>query len=595
MLRVTITHPKLDDREFFHKQGALEFGRGPGAKGKARCRIQDKYVSKDHVRARELPGGRVELSNLSRTNQVGLHDAETLAVGESRELKLPLRFTVGETTVNMALEEDPRTGVSREIPGLTLKTIQRSTGVGQARTKSEPFLNLRGSLTPERLISWFETVVAVQQAAAGSPEFYGQTARALVDLVGLDRGLVLLREGDEWTVAARDGAEASGKEYSRGVLHSVLEKKKTTYRTFDESSETGSHHWVDEIVASPILGAEDEVVGALYGARDVSRAKLGTGLGPMEAQVVQVLAAVAATGLARLQQEAEATRSRVQFEQFFTPELASRLEHDPDLLEAHEREISVLFADVRGFSRLSERLNARETYRLMGDVMERITGRIQEHVGVVVDYTGDGLFAMWNAPADQPHHAELACRAALEITAEMPAVNEEWEATLGGKLGIGVGVNTGRALVGNTGTRYKFKYGPRGHTVNVGSRVEGATKHLGVAILVTRATREALGPSFGTRRLCQARVVGIAGALDLHELHAENPGEAWCLRRDAYEAALSVYEEGRFAEACRKIYPLLSTHEGQEDIPCLTLIARAVERLKNPQPAFDPVLELTSK
>jgi adenylate cyclase len=181
------------------------------------------------------------------------------------------------------------------------------------------------------------------------------------------------------------------------------------------------------------------------------------------------------------------------------------------------------------------------------------------------------------------------------MTAELPALNEKWEATLGGQLGIGVGINTGRALVGNTGTRYKFKYGPRGHTVNVGSRVEGATKHLGVSILVTRATREALGPSFGTRRLCQVRVVGMGGPLDLHELHAENPGKAWCRRRETYETALSLYEEGRFAEACRTIYPLLSTHEGQEDIPCLTLIARAVEGLKNPQPVFDPVLELTSK
>ena len=596
MLRVTVTHPKQDERVFVHPQGPLEFGRGSAEGTVARCQIQDKYVSKSHLRLIEKPHSRVELENLSGTNPIRIGGGQPLAVGERREVPLPVLVTLGETQVKIAWEQDSTTlGASEAEPG-ELQTIQRTSMFGGEIAKSEPFLRMRDSMTPERLIRWFETVVAVQRAAAGSPEFYGQTAQALVDLVGLDRGLVLLRRDEDWTAVARHGPEAATeREFSRRILRSVLLKKQTCFRTFDETSLTGSHHWVDEIVASPIFDASEEVVGVLYGSRDVSHAKTGAGLSAMEAQVVQLLAGVVATGLARVQQEAEATRSRVQFEQFFTPELAAQLERDPHLLDAQEREITVLFADMRGFSRLSERLDPRETYALMAEVMEAIGARIRDHRGVVVDYTGDGLFAMWNAPMDQPEHAALACHAALAMVAELPAVNARWRNSLGGEIGLGIGINTGRALVGNTGTRFKFKYGPRGHTVNLGSRVEGATKHLGVPILITGATREALVSSFGTRRLARVRLVGMAEPVDVYELHAESPGQEWLDRRDGFEAALALYEQRRFAEACRALSPLLSQPESQEDIPCLTLIARAVDGLKNPRSVFDPVLELTGK
>jgi len=596
MIRVIVTQPGQDQRVFVHPAEPLEFGRGPGRNQVTRCQVQDRYVSKNHLRALEKPDGRVELENLSSTNPVRVEDQPPLGVGERREFALPVLVMLGEAKVSFVPEQDSTSlGTSDLEPGVMLKTIQRSMVFGDP-TKSEPFLNMRDSMTPERLVRWFETVVAVQRAAAGSPEFYGQTARALVELVGLDRGLVLLRQDDEWVEVARHGTEPTGsRAYSRGVMRSVLEKRATCYKTFDESSLTGSHHWVDEIIASPVFDARDEIVGALYGSRDVSRAKVGANLGELEAQVVQVLAAAVATGLARLEQEAEATRSRVQFEQFFTPELASRLGEDPHLLEAQEREITVLFADMRGFTRLSERLNPTETYSLIGELMELVTARIRAHEGVVVDYAGDGLLAMWNAPTDQPDHAERACRAALEMADVLPDVNKKWRAALGGEIGLGIGINTGKALVGNTGTRYKFKYGPRGSTVNLGSRVEGATKYLGVPILISQTTRMDLGPTFGTRRLGRVRLVGVGEPADLHELHAEQPTEAWRARRDAFEAALSYYERGRFADACKTLYPLLAAPEGQEDMPSLTLIARAVEQLKSQGATFDPVLELSGK
>ena len=155
--------------------------------------------------------------------------------------------------------------------------------------------------------------------------------------------------------------------------------------------------------------------------------------------------------------------------------------------------------------------------------MERLTARIAEQGGVVVDYVGDGILAMWNAPIAQPDHAAPRLPRGPGHAGELPDLNEHWPERIGGTLALGIGVNTGEALVGNTGSRRKFKYGPLGHTVNLASRVEGTTKQLGLPILITGSTHVQLGGTFATRRLCRVRVVGIEAPVDLHELHAIEP------------------------------------------------------------------------
>ncbi len=227
--------------------------------------------------------------------------------------------------------------------------------------------------------------------------------------------------------------------------------------------------------------------------------------------------------------------------------------------------------------------------------MQHLTARIMETSGVVVDYIGDGLLAMWNAPLEQPDHAMRACRAALAMRDGLPELNRRWEGRVGRAIGLGVGINSGAALVGNTGSHQKFKYGPLGHTVNLASRVEGATKHLGVSLLVTGPTRKLLGSSFATRRLCRARVVGIDGDVELHELHAETATPEWQHRSESYERALALYEAGEWSDAAQAVFPILTATGGGYDLPGLTLLGRAVECLKSHPASFDPVLELKSK
>ena len=591
MLHVYVSN-KDERKQLEHSGGPIEFGRGPQREGVPRCMIQDVFVSRDHLRVEEVAGGHVEVCNLSGLNPIVLADETMILPGRRRECDLPVRVKIGETWITIEpADYDP---INRDV----LATIAQPARARSLSDVNRNILQLGRSPNPETLAEWFETVIAVQRAAAGSPEFYLQTARALVSLVSLDRGLVLLRRGNMWEAVAREPNEGShGREFSQTILRYVVQERRTFYQaSMSLLTMAESLAGVEAVVASPIFDSHDEVVGALYGSRRLRYTELsGEGIGPLEAQLVQLLASAVGAGLARLEKEAEATRLRVQFEQFFSPGLARELQTNPRLLEGQEREVTVLFTDIRGFSRLTQQCGPSKTFQLVSELMERIVSRVRQFDGVVVDYIGDGLLAMWNAPADQPDHANLACRTAVAILSELPALSEKWRDVIQRPLALGVGLNTGLALVGNVGTKHKFKYGPLGHTVNLASRVEGATKYLGVPALITSSTRTLLDKHFCTRCLGRFRVAGVSGTVDLYELYGEEAAPEWCSRRDAYEAALGLYTEARWAEAAQALRPLVGDQDGHFDVPSLNLLRRAVECLRSPPDTFDPVVDLLRK
>ena len=163
----------------------------------------------------------------------------------------------------------------------------------------------------------------------------------------------------------------------------------------------------------------------------------------------------------------------------------------------------------------------------------------------------------------------------------LPELNRRWENRLGKAIGLGIGINSGPALVGNTGSHKKFKYGPLGHTVNLASRVEGATKHLGVSVLITGWTRALLGETFATRRLCRARVVGISTARSSFTSCTRNRHRP-IGRTDGVRTSgrWQLSEAGKWSDAAQAVFPLLTGSGGSYDLPSLTLLGRAVECLK---------------
>ena len=381
---------KCTRQQFEHGTGPIEFGRGPKREPMPRCVIQDDlYVSKDHVRIEESAGGKVQIENLSARNPVWLADNTSLTPGSKSSLELPVRLTVGETLIDIS------SAAAAPSSNDVLATIQKPIRPSRILSGVRPLRQLGESPDAATLAHWFETVITVQRAAVGSPEFYRQTAQALVDLVGLDRGMVLLLRDQKWEVAATHDPEcAEERSFSQTILSQVLNERRTFYQSGSAAPLLNSLRGVEAVVASPIFGAQDQIVGAVYGIRTRQVAAGDGGIGPLEAQIVQLLASAAGIGLARQEQEAEAGRLRVQFEQFFSSSLARELERNPRLLEGQEREITVLFCDIRGFSRLAERLGPHDTCRLIRDALGEITEQIREREGVVVDYTGDGLMAM---------------------------------------------------------------------------------------------------------------------------------------------------------------------------------------------------------
>jgi adenylate cyclase len=590
MLTLLISN-KSGSRRITHDGGPVELGRAANDSG-FRYVVDDPYISADQMRVEELVGGRFRLANLSQRVTIRLANGAELRPGHGMELEFPTRISVGETLIEIDL-----VNTAQDLPDELLSSVARPITVvapGAASAEIDDLKNLPGAC---RMARWFETLAAIQRSAGSRADFYAETARAIVDLIGLDRSLVLFRRGGGWEVVARAGERSESlQDFSGTILERVRRERCTFFQETDAAESAPSLLGITAVVASPIFGPDDaEVVGVVYGVRTRPTGPGSVEVHPLEAQLVQVLAAAVGVGTARLGAQAEASRRMVQFEQFFSAELAHQLELQPDLLEGREREVTVMISDLRGFSKLSESLPPSDVCRLVRDVMDRITARIREHHGVVVDFAGDGVLAMWNAPVDQPDHALLACRAARAMQSELPALNEVWRAVIGKDLGLGIGINTGVALVGNTGSKVRFKYGPLGHVVNLASRIEGATKYLGAATLISEATFEKLNSALDTRRLGAIRVVGVGGPVVLHELPCGPVDDLWRSRRDAYEQGLEHFECGRLVECCSALYPILSAASGRYDFATLNLVGRAIEGLKFPDRAVDPVLELTSK
>ena len=559
MLEVSVTNER-QRRTFTHAAGKLEFGRA-ATDDESRFVVEDRYVSRDQLRVEELPDGRVRLTNLGRAVKLG--DGTLLEERASCDVALPVQITIGYSTIELRAA-----GEAADAPA-HLQTIAPPVRTLPPAARDASLASMGDSTPPELLASWFETLLSVQRAAAGSAEFYEETARAVVEMIGLDRGMVLLDRGGQWETASSHGARtAQARDYSHTVLRRVVQQKRTFYRSPQAIQGAASLQMLEAVVAAPVFDPQDEVVGVVYGSRD-SRGGEARGVSRLEAQLVQLLAGAVSAGLARMEREAEAARSRVQLEEFVSPQVARELERNPKLLEGQEREISVMFADVRGFSRISERLDVRTTYQLAGDVMDRLTNCVARHDGTIIDYYGDGFAAMWNAPTDQADHAGRACRAALEMTAAAESLSEQWGDKVGGPVKIGVGIHAGVAQVGNAGSQRRLKYGPRGHTVNLASRVEGATKHFGLSLLISEAVRERISDEFAVRKLCRVRVKGIDGDVRLFELVGACADETRLQLCERFEAALALYEDRKWSEAQATLAPLLVSEPPDE--PCRIL------------------------
>jgi adenylate cyclase len=260
----------------------------------------------------------------------------------------------------------------------------------------------------------------------------------------------------------------------------------------------------------------------------------------------------------------------------------------------------VLFCDIRGFSRVAEKLGAAGTMEWINDVLGVLSECVIRHQGVLVDYVGDELEAMWGAPQNQPDHAARACRAGLAMLAAVPVLNGRWMATVGEAMGLSIGLSSGPACVGNIGSVRKFKYGAQGTTVNLASRVRGATKYFKLPLLITEAVRDRAGATFQTRRLSQVEVINIPDPVTIYQLtsvarEGEGEGEGPDSLKDGYEEALAHFENREFRAVTRILGSLLAQRQYRDDGPSLVLLQRAVTCLVEEPKQFSAVWKFPDK
>ena len=555
--------------------------------------ITQTSISRRQLRIEPLPDGRVRITNLSSSIAMPCSGFGTIAPHATVEHPLPLSLRAGPITVVLDADSDDDSRPAGDVLRALANTAeQQESG---SFLKGGVLAAVVANMPPaaiDALVSWWRNVIAVLQSASTSDDFFQQAARAVVQLVGLDVGAVFLYESGGWRPACVETMGPQAARPSAGVLRRVLEEKRTFFSRVNAGADVlSSIAAIDTYVASPIIDRSGEVIGAVYGhrSRDLAHAA-GAEISYLEALLVQTLASGVAAGLARMEQEKSSLARKVQFEQFFTPELASQLESQPDLLAGRDADVTVLFCDIRGFSSVSEKLGPEQTMNWVGSVLSTLSDQVAATGGVLVDYIGDELMAMWGAPSPQPEHAVFACHTARRMVECGAEIDARWRQVIGSPTQFGIGVNSSRARVGNTGSSRKFKYGPLGGGVNVASRAQGATKYLKVPIVVTGSTRELLDDSFLIRRLCRVRLVNIATPVDLYEVDCSGGRQEMF---GQYGTALAAFDAGDFSTTTKLLGNLLSTWPG--DGPSLALLSRSVDCMIREPRDFTPVWELPGK
>lgn len=179
----------------------------------------------------------------------------------------------------------------------------------------------------------------------------------------------------------------------------------------------------------------------------------------------------------------------------------------PDV-KGERRRITVLFSDIRGFTTLSENMRAEDVVQLLNEYFERMIDVVFRYHGTLDKFMGDGMMVVFGAPFDDPHQEEHAIQAALEMERELQTLCARWELEGRQRISIGIGINSGPAVVGNVGSRQRMEYTAIGDTVNLAARIESATKEHGVSILISEHTYLGIKGTIPTVRIGDITIRG---------------------------------------------------------------------------------------
>ena len=513
-------------------------------------------------------------STLSRVHFTASWDGEKLAITREKGSKHPIffkgqaideftlrfgdHFSTGSTRFMLTREgpssEDPTNSFTIDARHLRIAREKDSSRCLQAILGLQPIL--QRTLEPEAFFR--ELLPLLIEIIHGAAEIYILK--------------VLDEEGNFTPLAHHNTTDSPPHTPSRSLLRMAFEANQSGVYLWgsDSASRDLNVTTCREILwamATPISIGDERF--ALYAiAIDTGQAAVSNDLTPGEIDraVVSLMASVVSQYL----EGRKLHHLEGQMGQFFSPRLRSLILKDPQhsMLKLGLRDVTVLFFDLRGFSKATERLQADEAeearwkafldhHETIRNIMTGVTECIFDTEGIVVDFQGDAVFACWGAPVSQDNHASQALTAAHRIVhrlmTDFPVFNEHVQKHT---LPCGIGISSGSVLAGNVGIGGQIKYTVMGNCVNVASRLEGLTKYFHVPILFTGDTHDALRETVICRRVAKARPAGMAQAVPLFELVLPREWGGSGLTEGevaTYEKALSFYEQGSLEDSEREL------------------------------------------
>lgn len=286
-------------------------------------------------------------------------------------------------------------------------------------------------------------------------------------------------------------------------------------------------------------------------------------------------------------EQAEQRKIREVMGQYLSPSVSQWILQEPDKLKlgGQTQNVTVLFSDIRGFTTLAHTLAPQMLVSLLNEYMTVMTRIVFKHDGVLDKYIGDAIMAFWNAPMPQPDHARRACQTALEMISALRDLQADWKRRGMPMFEVGIGINSGPAVVGNMGSLERLQYTALGDTTNVASRLEGLGKVYGTPIVIGETTRVEAGSAFNYRELDSVALKGRGEPLVIYEVvgHADqlDPEREQVLKR--YQCGLDLYRSRRWREA-QEIFGALQA-AAPDDGPTALYLRRSTEFCANPPPA----------
>ncbi|GHT01724.1 guanylate cyclase [Synergistales bacterium] len=294
------------------------------------------------------------------------------------------------------------------------------------------------------------------------------------------------------------------------------------------------------------------------------------------------------------QEEKQKTVLRNAFSKYVSPEIVKRITKlRGDLFAGEERELSIIFTDIRGFTSISEKLSPIQMVSLLNRYFTPMTAVVLEREGTLDKFIGDALMAFWNAPLDVPGHPALAVGSAVAMQEKLSAMNEEFEEEYGVTIRIGAGIHTGPAYVGNMGSADRVNYTLIGDSVNLASRLEGLCPKYGVKVVVSENTMAACGNEFSWQFIDTISVKGKTQPVSIYTPMSHEDELARIDELARWKTASELYIAGDFG-ACETAFASLYS-----DFPDNKLYSiyneRATQLRETPPENWDGVWVFTSK